>query len=167
MNGDVAITAAAPISAMERLTALAAIERLRARRDRAADTKDWALYESLHAPDHVSVNGDYPPWTTAAEMIRNVRRIMSELTTLHHCHTPEITFESADKARGIWAMKGLSLWAQDGVDHWFEGFGHYFERYERRGGAWLFTRRELKYLHTRTSPGADFPPRPGPSEDRR
>lgn len=145
---------------LERLMALEEISLLKARRDRAADTKDWALYEALHAPDHRSDNGDYPAWTTAAEMIANVRRIMANLTTLHHSHTPEITFGSDVDASGIWAMKGVSLWKQDGEDHWFVAFGHYFETYQKRDGRWLFTSRRLKYFHTMSSPGADFPPRP-------
>jgi hypothetical protein len=142
-----------------RLKALAEIKLLKARRDRAADTKDWALYESLHAPDHRSINGDYPPWTSAAEMIANVSRIMAGLTTVHHSHTPEIEFDSATRARGIWAMKGLSLWKQGEEDHWFLAFGHYFETYEDRSGSWLFTSRDVKYYHTMRSRGANFPPK--------
>ena len=57
---------------IEKLMALEEIKQLKARRDRAADSKDWALYESLHAPDHVSENGDYGRWTSSAEMIVNV-----------------------------------------------------------------------------------------------
>lgn len=147
---------------LERLAALEQIHLLKARRDRAADTKDWALYESLHAPDHRSYNGDYPPWTTAAEMIANVRKIMANLITLHHSHTPEISFTSPTKADGIWAMKGLSLWKQGDEDHWFLAFGHYFETYEKRDGIWLFTSRRLEYLHSLSSTGADFPPRIDP-----
>lgn len=143
---------------LERLAAIEEIALLKARRDRAADTKDWALYEALHAPDHVSENGDYGQWTTAAEMIANVRKSMEHLTTLHHSHTPEIEFETASRARGIWAMEGLSLWQQDGADHWFQAFGHYFETYEKRDGRWVFTRRLLKYYFTRRSAGAIFPP---------
>ena len=146
-------------AAIDRLNAIRQIHLLKARRDRAADTKDWALYESLHAPDHKSFNGDYPPWTTAAEMIANVSRIMANLTTMHHSHTPEITFRSATQADGIWAMAGLSFWQQDGVEHWFKAYGHYYETYEQRGGAWVFTSRRLTYHYTRSSPGADFPPR--------
>lgn len=146
-------------SGVEKLKALAAIALLKARRDRAADTKDWALYESLHAPDHVSENGDYGRWTSAAEMIENVRRSMKNLATMHHSHTPEIEFESPDRARGVWAMTGLSIWQQDVQEHWFRAFGHYFETYERRDGGWLFTSRAVKYFHTMRSPGAVFPPR--------
>ena len=147
-------------SGIERLRAIDAIVLLKARRDRAADTKDWTLYESLHAPDHQSHNGDYQAWTSAREMIENVAKVMgSDLTTMHHSHTPEITFETATTARGIWAMEGNSFWQQDGEDHWFQAFGHYFETYAKRDGRWVFTSRSLKYYHTRKSPGAIFPPK--------
>ena len=146
-------------SGLEKLLALEEIQLLKARRDRAADTKDWALYEALHAPDHHSYNDDYGHWTTAAEMVANVRRSMEHLTTEHHSHTPEITFDSANMASGIWAMKGLSLWQQNGTEHWFIAFGHYFETYAKRNGTWLFTSRRVKYYHTRRSLGASFPPK--------
>lgn len=146
------------ISGLERLAALDAIGLLKARRDRAADTKDWDLYEALHAPDHHSFNDDYGGTTTAAEMMVTVKKSMANLTTLHHSHTPEITFQSPTKASGIWAMEGLSLWRQAGEQHWFQAFGHYYETYEKRDGHWLFTSRRLKYYHTWRSPGAIFPP---------
>jgi hypothetical protein len=151
------------IEAIERLNWLEEIYLLKARRDRAADSKDWALYESLHASDHHSFNDDYPPTKTAAEMIATMRRAMQNLTTLHHSHTPEISFASSSSASGIWAMKGLSVWSQDGVSHWFVAFGHYFETYERCEDQWLFKSRRLKYSHTMTSPGAVFPPKIDPT----
>lgn len=149
----------AGLSGIEKLKALEEIKLLKARRDRAADTKDYELYESLHAPDHVSENGDYGRWTTAAEMIANTRKSMENLATAHHSHTPEIEFVSATKATGIWAMEGMSFWKQDGEDHWFQAFGHYHEVYEKRDDRWLFTWRKLIYYHTRKSPGAIFPPK--------
>lgn len=148
------------LSDEQRLAALEEIRLLKARRDRAADTKDWVLYGSLHAPDHVSRNGDYLAWTTAAEMIANVSSIMADLTTAHHSHSPEIEFHASDRASGIWAMMGLSSWNQGDASHWFRAFGHYHETYEKRSGAWVFTSRELKYTHTTSSPGAIFPPKP-------
>lgn len=149
------------LDGIDKLLALEEIKRLKAQRDRAADTKDWALYESLHAPDHVSENGDYGRWTSAAEMIANTRLSMEHLITLHHSHTPEIEFETPTKARCVWAMEGMSFWKQGEVDHWFQAFGHYFETCELREGRWVFTSRSLKYYHTRRSPGADFPPKIG------
>lgn len=153
---------AEPISDEEKLLALHEIALLKARRDRAADTKDWALYESLHAPNHHSYNDDYGGTTTAAEMMVTVRKSMKNLTMLHHSHTREITFGSSTRASGIWAMEGLSLWWQGGAEHWFQAFGHYHESYEKRDGQWLFTSCRLKYYHCWRSPGAIFPP---PIED--
>ena len=92
-------------------------------------------------------------------MIENVRKSMEKLTTLHHSHTPEIEFESPTKARGIWAMTGLSLWKQAEEDHWFKAFGHYFETYEKRDNRWVFTSRRVDYSHTLRSAGAIFPPK--------
>jgi hypothetical protein len=146
------------LSGTEKLCAIHEIKLLKARRDRAADTKDWVLYESLHAPDHHSYNDDYGATTTAAEMMTTVKRSMENLITLHHSHTPEITFQSPTQASGVWAMEGLSTWKQGQEDHWFQAFGHYFETYEEREGRWVFTSRRLKYYHTRRSPGAIFPP---------
>lgn len=146
------------LSGLERLSALDAIKQLKARRDRAADTKDWALYEALHAPDHQSYNGDYGHWTSAAEMIANTRKSMEYLTTAHHSHTPQIAFDSPTTASGIWAMKGMSFWKQGDDDHWFLAFGQYHETYEQRDGTWLFTNRRLVYYQTARSPGAIFPP---------
>lgn len=147
------------LTGIEKLKALEEIQVLKARRDRAADTKDWRLYESLHAPDHRSENGDYGTWFSAAEMIANVSKSMANLTTMHHSHSPEIEFDSPFKARGIWAMTGLSIWQQGQEQHWFRAFGHYFESYEKRDGRWLFTSRRLDYYHTCRSPGAIFPPK--------
>jgi hypothetical protein len=146
------------MSDIETLVALEEIKLLKARRDRYVDTKLWDDLEALHAPDHRSYNDDYPPWTTAAEMIANVRVIMDRLRTAHHSHTPEITFESPTQASGIWAMNGVSMWDQADQEHWFVAFGHYFETYEKRNDHWLFTSRRLKYLFTKMSPGAVFPP---------
>ena len=147
------------LSGIDKLMALGEIRRLKAWRDRAADTKDWALYESLHAPDHVSENGDYGRWTSAAEMIVNVKLSMESLTTLHHSHTPEIEFETPTFARSVWAMEGMSFWKQGDEDHWFQAFGHYFETCEKRDGRWVYTSRKLTYYHTRQSPGAEWPPK--------
>jgi hypothetical protein len=145
------------MSQIERLLALNEIEELMAQRVRAADTKDWALYEALHVPDYRAEHDDQQPWTSAPEMIANVRRIMGHMTTVHHAHTPQIAFESPVKATGVWAMKGFSSWRQAGEDHWALAFGHYFETYEKRGGKWLFTSRSYRYYHQQISPGGVFP----------
>jgi hypothetical protein len=147
------------MTGLERLIAIEEIKLLKSRRDRAVDTHDWALYEALHAPDHRSLGQDYGQWTSAAQMIANTRLAMRGLRTLHQSHTPVIAFATPVKANGIWAMKGLSFWEQDGAPHWFLAVGHYDEEYQKRDGIWKFTGRALTYSHTERSPGAIFPPK--------
>lgn len=141
---------------IERLVALEEIKLLKARRDRAVDTKDWETYEALHVPDHCSHNDGFDRWNSAAEMIANVREIMKDVTSVHHSHTPEITFVTPVKATGIWAMEDNIFWMQGQEEHWLRGFGFYHETYEKRDGKWLFTSRQLKRTLVRTSPGALF-----------
>jgi hypothetical protein len=143
------------MSDIEQLLAKEEIKLLKARRDRAVDTKDWDTYLALHAPDHVSHNDGFERWNNAAEMIANVRKLLGpEKISVHHSHTPEITFESPTKASGIWAMEDNIFWKQGDEEHWLNGFGFYHETYELRHGKWLFTSRRLKRTHVRTSAGA-------------
>lgn len=137
----------------EQLLALEEIKRLKARRDRACDTKDWDLYFSLHAPDHVSHNDGHERWSSAQEMIDNVKALLDKgRITVHHSHTPDITFESATKAKGIWGMEDL-IFDSETEELLIHGFGFYHETYEKRDGTWLFTSRQLKRNYVRTSPG--------------
>ena len=144
------------MSDLERLVALEEIKHLKARRDRAVDTKDWDTYLALHAPDHCSHNDGFERWESAEVMVENVRRIMANVTSVHHSHTPEITFVSRTQATGIWAMEDNIFWMQDGEEHWLRGFGFYHETYEKRAGQWLFTSRRLERTVVKTSEGADM-----------
>jgi hypothetical protein len=144
------------MSDLERLVAIEEIKNLKARRDRAVDTKDWVTYENLHAPDHYSHNEGFARWNGAAEMVANVRRLMEDVTSVHHSHTPDITFDSPTTATAIWGMEDNIFWKQGNEDHWLRGFGFYHETYEKRGGTWVFTSRRLKRTCVQTSPGALF-----------
>lgn len=142
------------MSDLERLLAIEDIKFLKARRDRAVDTKDFDTYEALHAPDHVSHNDGFERWNNRDEMIANVRRLMADNITVHHSHTPQITFDTPTRARGIWGMEDNIFWRQGAEEHWLQGFGFYHETYEKRDGQWVFTSRRLKRIHVRTSAGA-------------
>ena len=52
----------AGMTILERLAAIEDIKLLKARRDRANDTKDWATYEALHAEDYEANNEGERPW---------------------------------------------------------------------------------------------------------
>jgi hypothetical protein len=144
------------MSDLERLVAIEEIKQLKSRRDRAVDQKDWATTETLHAPDHVSDVEGFPPWTSAAEMIRNVSASMAGITSVHHSHTPDITLESPTRATGIWAMEDYLSWRQGGEEHWLRGYGFYHETYEKRDGRWVYVRRMLRRLKVDMSPGGDM-----------
>ena len=141
------------MSAMSEEECMLAIEEIRllkARRDRAADTKDWDLYLSLHAPDHVSHNEGLPRWSSAKEMIENVSTLMGDhVITVHHSHTPEITFDSNTLAKGIWGMEDM-IFDAESKGLLIHGFGFYHETYQKRDGQWLFTCRKLKRTLVRT-----------------
>ena len=142
---------------VERLIAIAEIHRLKARRDRALDTKDWATYEALHAPDHISHHGsshDGGRMGSAADVVRQLSVSLADVATAHHSHTPDISFESPTKANCIWGMEDNLYWKQGDEDHWAHGYGFYHETCEKRDGEWLFTFRSLKRTHLMTSPGA-------------
>jgi hypothetical protein len=144
------------MSDLERMVATEEIKRLKARRDRAVDTKDWALYESLHAPDAWSEAAGQERWNSAADMRAKVSASLEGVTSAHHSHTPEITFESRDSASGIWAMEDNLFWQQGDEEHWLHGFGFYYETYERRGDRWVFKTRRLKRICIKRSAGADL-----------
>jgi hypothetical protein len=145
------------MSDVEQLMALEEIKRLKARRDHAIDTKDWDAYEALHCPDATSQAEGVPaPWKSAHEMRTKISAGLHGVKTVHQCHTPNITFDSAHRAQGIWAMEDMLFWKQGADDHWYHGYGYYYETYERRDGRWLFKDRRLERLHVTTSPGADM-----------
>lgn len=141
---------------VEKLVAIEEIKKLKARRDRAVDLKDWDTYTALHAPDHQSVNDGYAPWTRE-DMVRHLREDIGHVTIIHLSHTPDITIESPTKASGIWYLEDQHFWNQGEEEHWLHGFGFYHERYERRDGRWLFTWRRIQRVLMRASPGAVHP----------
>jgi len=145
------------MSDLERVVAIEEIKQLKSRRDRAVDLKDWATLEALHAPDHQSHVDGFPPWTTAAEMIRNVRSSLEGVISVHQCHTPDITFESSTRANGVWAMEDYLSWMQGEDEHWLRGYGFYEETYEKRDGRWVYVWRRLRRLKVDRSPGAVLP----------
>lgn len=126
------------------LVAMEEIRLLKARRDRYVDANDWDALEAVHAPDHVSYGPDGGVWTSAAEMIRNVKLAMPDWTIMHASFDAEIVFDTPTKARGIWAMIDSSVGhatPEGGKDGWKILFGYYYETYEKREGRWLFTSR--------------------------
>jgi SnoaL-like domain len=77
---------------------------------------------------------------TSSEIRRNLLRGLFRIkkthdtygvTSMHHVHSPIITFESPTRARGIWSMEDQLWWTVDGVEHWSHGWGFYATRLPR------------------------------------
>lgn len=136
---------------VERLIALEAIRVLKARYCRYVDTKDWAGFASLFAPDAMLCfpEGD-PDWTPLDRFLEGVGPALAGGVSIHHVHSPEISFSSPVEATGIWAMQDR-LFFPPGVRGLanasrIDGAGHYHERYRRIGDHWLFHRVRLTRL---------------------
>lgn len=144
-------------SDVERLLAIEAIKDLQAHRCHAVDTSDWAAYEALYAPDHVSNNdAESQPCIGGKANAERIRKTHDtyRITSMHHVHSPIITFDSPVRAQGIWSMEVRLWWTVDGVEHRSHRWGFYHETYEKRDGSWLFTSRRLKRQKMTASPGA-------------
>ena len=150
------MTATEPLTDTERLVAIEEIKALKARRVRALDTRDWTTYEELHHPDYEANNEGDVPRKGIKQTVAYLAEYNKHITTLHHAHTPEITIHSHESASGVWAMEDRLWWQQGDEDHWFQGFGFYYETYEKLDGRWVFKTRRLERLKIMMSPGAEI-----------
>ncbi|HTJ62236.1 MAG TPA: nuclear transport factor 2 family protein [Alphaproteobacteria bacterium] len=148
----------------ERLLAIEEIKALMAKRIRCMDTKDWAEYDTCHAPDATldsfgTLPDEHKPAGAVArgkdqilDMIKKVVDGKVKLTTVHHAHTPEIELTSPTTARGVWAMEDLLWWQNGDMTEHLRGFGHYHETYRRIDGRWFIQSRVLTRLRVDQTP---------------
>lgn len=141
---------------LARLTAVADIVNLVARRCRSLDTQDWDAYAACHTTDVVSwaigsEQGSAEPARGIDAVLAFLRAQLAGATTVHQVHSPEITVTSISTASGTWAMEDRVWWQRDGRERWLHGFGHYEETYRKDDGRWLIASRRL--VRTRVERG--------------
>jgi len=142
---------------LERLLELQAIYDLKGRRDHAVDRKDWETYAALHTDDYVAMSITADPIVGGRAAAKQLAVQMANVTTVHHCHTPVITFQDRDNATGVWAMEDNLFWTRNGEKQWLRGFGFYHETYVKGSdGQWRFRYRKLERTHAETSAGASI-----------
>ena len=140
---------------IERLVAIEAIRRLKARRDHAVDRKDWDTYAALHTVDYAAHSISDSPIIGGKAAAEALAVHLANVTTVHHSHSPVIEFQDRDHATGVWAMEDNLFWQRNGEKQWLRGFGFYHETYVREAdGQWRFGSRRLERTHAETSPGA-------------
>jgi hypothetical protein len=132
------------------LSDLEALRTLKARYCRYCDTKQWELFFDLFTEDAVfdvragaSVEPDLTDGDFAdmgyqvgrANIAKTVAIMSANITSVHHCHTPELELTSPDTATGIWALEDRLDYSAGPIKS-VHGFGHYHETYVRQGDTW-------------------------------
>jgi hypothetical protein len=133
-----------------------ALQQLKARYFRFIDTKCWAEWLDLFAPD-ATLQADWAASTLGrdgktGEKFEGVAAIgayvvplLDKAHTVHQGHTPELTIHSSTAASGIWPMEDIV----EHADVTIHGFGHYHETYRKIDGAWKIA--SLHLTRTRIS----------------
>lgn len=131
---------------LEEVSARAAIERLKARYCRYVDLKRWDRLVTLFTPD-AEFDGFYRALqdSSPADFVRGIAQRLEDAITVHHCHMPDIEFESETSARGVWAMTDFNEWPRptrfDALQdvYGIVGYGFYEEKYRFENGTWLIS----------------------------
>jgi uncharacterized protein (TIGR02246 family) len=137
----------------EQLLAIEEIKQLKARYFRCMDTKDWAGFEAVFAPDatvdYTPPGADAADWSAAGreKIVKFVRKVVEPAITVHHGHMPEVEVTSPTTARAIFAMEDLIWWPEGSRRRTLHGWGHYHESYVKIAGKWLIKTLRLTRLH--------------------
>jgi hypothetical protein len=123
-----------------------ALSQAKARYCYTLDSRDWDGFGNLMTED---VELDVSDGNTGVPVIvgrdNAVEMIRSSLTnarSAHQVHTPLIEIDG-DEARVIWAMQDRVVWENGPA---LTGYGHYHERWVRRGGGWKLASLRLTRL---------------------
>lgn len=98
---------------LEELVAREAIRETKARYCRLLDTKSWpewgelfTLEAEMDVSEDVKDNADAEPTIKGRDVIvAQTRALVHPARTMHHVHSPEITFNNNAEAFVIWAME--------------------------------------------------------------
>lgn len=134
------------MNATQTLVEVEAIKKLKARYQRAVDTKDWELMRSVLTADARTIYSggkhSYDGRDAIVEFLSNPNGLGNpQVQSMHHAHTPEIELTSETTATGTWYLEDFVLsaipsdWAPHGsVLH---GTGIYSDKYTKIDGEWL------------------------------
>lgn len=134
------------MDAIQELVEVEAIKKLKARYQRAVDTKDWDLIRSVLAPNARSVYSDgkyaFEDREAIVEFLSDPKGLgNTNIQSMHHAHTPEIDITSETTAKGKWYLEDFVLspyptsWAPNGTV--MHGTGIYIDEYVKIDGEWF------------------------------
>jgi hypothetical protein len=139
---------------LERLLAIEAIKRVKAKYFWCLDHKDWEGWKrDVFAPDaKLFVPEVRPePWAGIDVIIPWVKENAGNQISVHHGHMPDIEILSDDRAKGVWAMEDTLRLPQDqpaplGYTY-LHGYGHYHETYVKLASGWRIDSTKLTRLY--------------------
>jgi hypothetical protein len=152
---------------IEELLAIERIKKLKAQYWYAMDKKDWNLLASVFAEDAIVdfrgerdlapgqgietlrpveeaiAAGDEAAHRGRDQVVRWYISVIGDWLTVHHGHAPIIEITGPDTATGIWPLFDYI----DNGSAAMKGYGHYYERYRKEGGAWKIAYLALTRLY--------------------
>ena len=149
---------------LERISAIEAIQQIKARYCRGVDSSDGDLVKSILAEDCVldymgcctdPVSGiDFFP---AMNVILRGRDSWTSngmsglgIVSVHQSYNLELEFSSDTTAKGIWSMTDR-LWFPSGSQFsLMTGYGHYHETYEQVESVWLLKTTRISRIRVET-----------------
>ena len=124
---------------IEKLAIIEAVKALKARYCRLVDTKEWAAFEELFAPDAtfetpaskgVAVRG-------GAQIVGLIRQAIGDAASLHLAYLPELEVIDAHNVRGVWGLETvLDARAAPGATP-PRSYAFSFDSYVLSNGKWL------------------------------
>ncbi|MFA7585486.1 MAG: nuclear transport factor 2 family protein [Novosphingobium sp.] len=147
--------------------AIEAIKSLKSRYFRFLDTKNYDGLDAIFMDDAVidvrgsttasdggdpTVAGLDDEVMTGRQFKQFFRTGIGHLVTAHHGHMPEITLETADTARAIWAFEDHIWFPQGSPFHKMHGWGHYHDHYVRTDIGWQVSVMKITRIRTETLP---------------
>ncbi|MGE0386664.1 MAG: nuclear transport factor 2 family protein [Gammaproteobacteria bacterium] len=153
-------------AALRELLDRVAIDELINRYYHGLDTRDYALFETVFAPDAVftahTVDGTSHPQHGREAIIRALHGV-EPFTVSHHGVRNRMVTLDGDRARGnIYAMDALAYDPGSGMRVRFHGL-RYIDEYARTDAGWRITRRDLYELWEYEAPDVTmFPELPLP-----
>jgi hypothetical protein len=125
---------------IQRLDDIHEITQLKASYCRFVDTKDWESWGNLLVDDYY-FDSDGGIYEGRDNVVNFVRTALGEAMTVHHVHSPEITFTGPDTAHGIWPMYDyVRIPGEGGSEFVLHGYGWYEEDYVRTSDGWRLSR---------------------------
>ena len=123
-----------------------ALSQAKARYCYTLDSRDWDGFGDLMTEDiELDVsdgNTGVPVIVGRDNAVEMIRSSLTNARSAHQVHTPLMEIDG-DEARVIWAMQDRVVWENGPA---LTGYGHYHERWIRRGGDWKLASLRLTRL---------------------